>query len=126
MQNHGVTIYLSNNNRIDLRDILNVIGKTGKQSTWKVSGVECLGESADTLHQFSDEEKEILGEEFYKIVSDIYQVLNGYFDACKPDENYCWISIRSIRGDEFDIETEDKKLLEKIRNAFKDVRDLVY
>ena len=44
----------------------------------------------------------------------------------KPNENYYWLSIRSIRGDEFDIETEDHELLEKLRNSFKDVRNLVY
>jgi hypothetical protein len=117
---------LNSNYRTDLKNILQVIGEDGKHSTWKISDVECLGKSAETLHQISDEGKEISGEEFYKIVSDIYQVLDGTFEAFKPNENHHWLLIRSIRGDEFDIETEDKELLETIRVSFQDVRDLVY
>lgn len=117
---------MSSDYQTDLKNILQVIGEDGKHFTWKISNIECLGKSAETLHLISDEGKEISGEEFYETVSDIYQVLDGTFEAYKPNENYCWLLIRSIRGDEFDIETEDKEVLERIRNSFQDVRDLVY
>lgn len=117
---------MNNNYQNDLKNILEVIGEIGKQYTWKISDVECLGKSAETLHLVSDKEKEVSGEEFYKLVSDIYQVLDETFEAFKPNENHQWLLIRSIRGDEFDIETYDKELLERVRKCFKDVRDLIY
>lgn len=70
MQNYGVTIHL-NNNKIDLKEILNVIGKDGERSFWEVSGAECFGETAETLHKFSDENTKISGEVFIKL----FQVL---------------------------------------------------
>jgi hypothetical protein len=118
--------FFERNDRTDLKYILNLIGEVGKHSTWKISDVECLGESAEILQHISDGEQEISGEEFYKIVLGISQVLGGYFDAYKPDSNNRWLSIRSIRGYEFDIETEDKELLNKIRNSFHKVIDLIY
>ena len=126
LENHGVTIYLSNDSKTDLRNILNVVGEIGKQSIWTISNVECFGESADVLHQISDKKKKISGEEFYELVSSIYQIIDGDFVAYNSSENNYWLLIRSVRGDEFDIETKDKKLLKKLRESFKNIKDLVY
>lgn len=126
MQTYGVTIYLGNEDKTDLKEILNIVGEAGKQSIWKISDVECFGETSEVLHQVSDETEKVSGEDFYNIVSGIHQVIDGYFEAYRPNETENWILIRSIRGDEFDIETKDEKLLKDIRNSFKDVRDLVY
>jgi hypothetical protein len=126
LQIYGVTIYLSNEDKTDLNKILNVIGEAGKQSIWRISEVECFGETSEVLHQISDAAKIISGEDFYNIVSGIHQVIDGYFEAYRPQETESWILIRSICGDEFDIETKNEKLLKDIRNSFKDVRDLVY
>jgi hypothetical protein len=126
LQTRGVTNYLSNEDKTDFKEILNVIGEAGKQSMWKISDVDCFGEASEVLHQISDETEKISGEDFYNIVSGVYQIIEGYFEAYKLNETESWILIRSIRGYEFDIETKDEKLLKDIRNSFKDVRDLVY
>jgi hypothetical protein len=126
VQNHGVTIYLGEKDKTDLKDILQIVGELGKQSIWKLSDVECFGKSAEILHKFSDNEKVISGKEFYNVVSDIHQTLDGVFEAYKPDEITHWLLIRAIRGDEFDIETKDEELLKTIRNSFKNVKDLAY
>jgi hypothetical protein len=126
LQNYGVTINLSDTDKTDLKYILQIIGEIGRQSLWKISDVECLGESAEILHQISDEERKITGIEFYEIVSRIYQTLDGTFEAYKTNESSHWLLIRSIRGDEFDIETEDEELLNKLLNSFHKVKDLVY
>jgi hypothetical protein len=126
LETRGVTIFLRNLDKVDLNDILIVIGKVGRASVWLASSVECLGNSAEILHKISDEKEKIAGEEFYKIASNVYQVLEGCFEAFNEDNPKPWLIIRSIRGDEFDIETRNKELLEKIRNSFKDVKDLVY
>jgi hypothetical protein len=126
LKTYGLTIYLIHNANVDLKEILEVIGEDGRQSTWKISDADCLGESAETLHKFSDEGKEISGIQFYKLALGIYQTLSGEFNSYKPNTKLHWLLIRSIRGDEFDIETDDFTLLNKFRNKFKDVKDLIY
>ena len=128
MKNRGVTIYqnCSFQSNFDLKDILNVIGQEGKECFWKASNVECLGASAQTLHQISDNQQVIEGNDFYRIVENTHQVLDGYFVAFKGNQKTRWLQIRSIRGDEFDIETEDNLVIKKIRESFKEVKDLIY
>jgi hypothetical protein len=126
LDNYGVTIYLSSEDETDLKKILEIIGEIGRESIWKISDVDCFGETSEVLHPISDEAEKISGVDFYNIVSGIHQVIDGNFEAYRPNETENWILIRSIRGDEFDIETKDEKLLKDIRNSFKDVRDLVY
>lgn len=126
MQNQGVTIFSSASGKTDLKDILQIVGENAEQSNWTASNVECLGENAELLHQISDNEQEITGIEFYKIVQSIHQTIDGTFEAYKPNEAFCWLLIRVVDGAEFDIETEDKELLNKIRSAFHTVKDLVY
>jgi len=126
MKIHGITIYLNDNYKIDLKEILEIIGEAGKSSQWKISGAECFGDSAEKTHEISDNGKEISDKEFYKLVSNIYQTLDGTFQAFKIDENLTWLLIRSIRGDEFDIETEDRELLKKFRDSLQNVKDLIY
>lgn len=126
MQNHGITIYLKDDHKIDLQEILNIIGDAGKFSHWKISSAECFGENAEKLHKISDDEEIISGEEFYKLASGIYQTLDGTFEAFSFNENLCWLLIRAIRGDEFDIETKDEELSNKFRKSFQNVKDLNY
>jgi hypothetical protein len=126
MRNYGVTIYSSNNDRFDLKEILGIVGDQGKQSIWKVSDVECFGKEAEILHEISDNQQTISGDEFYKITSNINQVIDGTFMGYKHNQDNHWILIRSIRGDEFDVETNDKNILKILRRTFKKVRDLIY
>lgn len=126
MQNHGITIYLDNFYNVDLHQILNCVGEVGKNSAWRISNAECLGKTADKIHKISDNQKEISGEEFYQLISNIHQTLSGEFDAFRNHEDFCWLKIRSIRGDCFDIETEDKELLNRIHKSFHNITDLIY
>lgn len=126
MKNYGLTIHLGENYNIDLKHILKVIGHTGKLSNWKISNAECFGENSYKIHEISDTKEQITGEEFYKLVLGINQTISGEFNAFKLNKNYSWLTIRSIRGKEFDIETEDKELLNRICKSFHNISDLIY
>ena len=123
---HGVTICLKENTEYDLKHILGIIGNIGEKSYWKICDAECLGASVQILHTISDERKIVSGKQFYEIVQSIYQTIDGVFEAYKQGKAASWLSIRAIRADEFDIETDDKELLNKIRGSFPNVIDLVY
>jgi hypothetical protein len=124
LQNYGVTIYLNDNEEIDLKNILQVIGETGRQSDWKISDVECSGENAEIIHQISDVQEIISGKQFYTIIQDINQTIDGVFEAYRPNKTLNWLLIRAVDGTEFDIETEDLEIMKRIRYSFHNVKDL--
>lgn len=124
---HGVTIRDSDNDKpnVSLIDILKTVGDKVLQSSWKISFVECIGETSKVLHQISDEQRIISGKELFNISEGIQQIIEGNFEACNHD-NENWLSLRVIDGWEFDIETKDTEILENIRKSFSSVEDLIY
>ncbi len=91
METHGITISLIHNDDVDLSKILDVIGEHGKQSTWKISGVECIGSSSELLHTYSDNCELASGEELYQICSNNLQVIEREFAAVKKSEKSSWV-----------------------------------
>lgn len=125
MKAHGITIYLIQNDSVDLKEILEAIGEKGKEGYWKILNLDCIGKSAETLLELSDERKQIPGQEFHEMFSGVTQTIEGECECYKQDAASPWILIRAVDGTEFDIETEDLELLETFRRRFNGVRDLV-
>ncbi len=126
LNNYGVTIYLKDNDKTDLIHILDIIGETGKKATWKISYLDCLGESSDKLHNFSDNHILISGSKLFQLFSEIYQTIEGEFVAFESNNTKSFLTIRAIDGSEFDIEAIDTEILERIRKSFANVKDLIY
>jgi hypothetical protein len=102
---------------IDLRDILEQLGEKGLKSIWSISSVDCYGEGAEKLCKLSDYGKKISGEELYSLANDIYQTVEGCFEAFGSNGKK-WLLIRAVDGSEFDIETDDFRILELLRHTF--------
>jgi hypothetical protein len=126
LNNYGVTIYLKDNDKTDLIHILEIIGEIGKTAVWKISYLDCLGEKSDNLHYFSDNHIRISGRKLYQLFSEIYQTIEGEFVAFESDNTKSFLTIRAINGSEFDVETIDTEILERIRKSFDNVKDLIY
>lgn len=126
MKSYGITIYLTDDNQFDLIDILKVIGEKGKCLSWSISNLDCLGETSEVLHKFSDGNEQISGTELYQLFLQIYQTIEGNFVGFENNSTNDLITIRAIDGSEFDVETNDSEILKNIRNNFESVKDLVY
>lgn len=110
---------------VDLPKILIAIGDKGIISRWKLTNSEFNGECADLLHEVADTQSEIDGKRFIELASGFCQFLEGEAIASLPDSPN-WLVIRSIRGDEFDIETKDFEIIERLKASFHYVLDLNY
>ncbi len=126
MKNYGVTIYLTDDNKFDLVDILKVIGEKGRCLSWSISDLDCLGETSEVLDEISDLNKHVSGTEFYQLFSQIYQTIEGDFVGFENNSTNALITIKAIDGSEFDVETNNSEILENIRNNFEEVIDLIY
>ena len=126
MKSYGVTIHLTDDSKIDLIDILKVIGEKGKDLSWSISHLDCLGENSEVLHKISDQNKQISGSKFYQLFSHIHQTIEGDFVGFENNSINALITIKAIDGSEFDVETNDTEILKNIRNNFENVIDLIY
>lgn len=126
MKSYGITIYLTDDSKFDLIDILKVIGEKGRELNWKISNLDCLGETSELLHKLSDQGKQISGSEFFQLFLQVYQTIEGEFVGFENNSTNDLIIIRAIDGSEFDVETNDSEILKNIRNNFVKVIDLIY
>jgi hypothetical protein len=110
----------------DLRHIVALLGDDMRRCRWRVSNCESVGEEwgAGALNALSSLDAVMLGEDFTRIVSGVYQTVEGSFTAFRPYSDTPWFEIRAIDGTEFDVISDDPAILDIIRRNFADVRDL--
>jgi hypothetical protein len=107
----------------DLIDILRLAGPDAEASSWRCRNVECTGDLAEELHRASDAESALTGVEMLRLAVGVVQVIDGEFEAYRPDEHRPWLVVRAIDSSEYAVVTQDERLLARIRERFRDVRD---
>jgi hypothetical protein len=107
----------------DLIDILRLAGPDAESSSWRCRNVECAGELAEELHRISDAGSVLTGPEMLRLASGVSQTMDGDFMAYRPGEKAPWLVIRAIDSSEYVVITEDDRLLARVRERFRDVRD---
>ena len=124
----GLTIADTDNRnilRVDLKDILRVVGEKGLQSVWTLHGIESVnGEFADEMHRLSDTDIVISGARLRFLADRILQVIDGEFRGAADTASKPWILIRAIDSSAFDVSTNDGHLLERVRENFKEVTEI--
>ncbi len=109
----------------DLIDILAVLGAEAIAAQWQISGVECFGEAAEQLHQYSDAELALSGEELLNLAAKVTQVIEGTFAGYRLGDSSPWIIIDAVDGSAYDIQTSEEQILHQLRQKFRAVSDLV-
>jgi hypothetical protein len=125
----GVTIQDSTEDgrflKIDLHDILNVLGWFAEESEWVISGVECVGgNAADELHRLSDNNNRVPGQTFSCLAADVTQIIDGVFKGYRKGENSPWVIIWAVNSSAYDVETENQEILDRIRKHFRNVSEI--
>ena len=121
----GVTITDSKNNflRVDLVDILHLLGSQAQDSEWEISDVECVGFAADALHKLSDSKTRVPGQTLLQMAAHLTQVIDGEFTGYCEGEKQPWIIVRAVDSSAYDVQSEDEDVLAHIRCRFKEVTD---
>ena len=109
---------------IDLQNILDVLGSAATHSTWRLSGVEATGDSADVFHHLSDTETTVTGAELLNLSRSVRQVIDGTFEATRHNEKTPWIVICAVDSTAYDVVTDEDDVLDAIRRRFQDVQDI--
>src|SRR5262245_43271190 len=107
----------------DLIDILRLAERDVRTSALRCRNVECMGELAEELHRVSDTGITISGQEMLQLASNIRQTIDGNFEATRDGENHPWLVVRAVDSTLYVVITEDRRLLGRIRERFRDVRN---
>jgi hypothetical protein len=117
----GITIDCRQNN-VDLRQILALAGERALASRRLSSDVEAIGqEAADVLEQASQKRKALDGKELFQLLHEVWQVVDGDFEAFDADMDRPWLIVRAVDSTCFDVITGDPTLLEQLTTRFRNV-----
>jgi len=124
---HGITISDSTPDgflAINLIDILQAIAPAILTTQWQITSLECLGTTAEQLHQIADNHQLISGKLLLELAAEITQVIDGKFQSYRLNENQPWLIITAIDSTAYDIETVDQRILIKMRQQFQQISEL--
>jgi hypothetical protein len=125
MRHQAVTIHDTRDRALafDLIDIFRLAEPDAGLSSWRCRNVDCSGDLAEELRRVSDTETSVGGPEMLRLAGGGLQVIDGDFEAYHPGEMRPWLVVRAIDSSEYVVITQDERLLGRIRERFRDVRD---
>jgi len=112
------------NHKLDLHEILMVMGQRAVNSTWFGNGMECFGVNAEEMHDLTDHNRPIPGSDILRITQGIDQTIDGYLSAYDRDLSSHWVTIRAWDGSGFYIETDDPEIKARLISQFEDVEEV--
>jgi hypothetical protein len=104
---------------IDVRHILTAIGEPALRARWRLSEVmDCLGSAGEDIDALAAAGSWVDGDRLAELFGSIYQSLEGELDGYRPQEPDPWVRITCVRGDSFDVETDDSSTIQQLLKAF--------
>ncbi|MEO5930173.1 MAG: hypothetical protein ABIR47_09585 [Candidatus Kapaibacterium sp.] len=113
---------------IDLRHIIALLGDDMRRCRWRVGNCESVGEEwgSGVVNALSSLDTVMPGEDFVRIVSGVYQTVEGSFTAFRPYSDTPWFEINAIDGTAFDVISDDPAILDILRCTFADIQELKF
>lgn len=108
----------------DLKDVLEVLCHRLNGGSWRISGVEALGEGANELHVLSDAHARVDTERLRALSARISQTIDGEFEWTPDDQSDPAVLVRAVDSTTFDVHADRAETLEALRQSFQDVSDL--
>jgi hypothetical protein len=91
----------------------------------RLRGVEAMpGEAAAALEAISDSTNSVDGPTFVALAQRTTQIVGGEFRAYDEGNEEPWIVVRAVDSSPYDLESNDRELLERIRRSFRMVDDI--
>lgn len=117
----------------DLRHLLDLLLPQSLQSDWIITSVkfpnpehtyfEATGLGGEQLEKFAESNSRISGPELANFAAKTHQVIWGEFRGYFPKDTAPWVVIRAVDSSFYEVSTEDCSVLDRLRAAFKDVRE---
>ena len=116
---------------IDLRHVLRLLGQRSLGCTWQVSSettfdepLFATGNKAAELEALSTSEGRIDGTAMHDLAENVTQVIWGEFRAYDDVASEPWVIVRAVDSTYYEVTSSDPSVLEIVRRAFHDVKEL--
>lgn len=88
-----------------LSDLLTGLGESALNSFWLCTHVEAYGQNTGELDRYSDREQLVAGQGLLRAISDVDNIVDGYFSAYHYLESKPWLIVRAIDNEIFESES---------------------
>src|SRR5712691_986076 len=123
----GITITDSDERGIlsvSLNDLLHLLQPAISDSAWSCDDVEATGKTAEELYRLCDSRTQLDSETLMRLAAGLDQIIDGSFRAFRPRQSQPWLIIRAVDSAAYDVETNDVRLLERLRGKFRRAVDI--
>lgn len=118
---------------LDLIDLLRLLAPRSLEVRWVVSTVksaqpghewfEATGEGGELLERLAQEDGQLSGFDLAALAERTRQVIWGEFVGSDPAQSdKPWVTIRAVDSTFYEIDSDDKTVLNKISSTYKDLR----
>ena len=110
--------------------VIPLLGKRGVRASWQIAGVArydepliiVVDEAEKRLEHLARSSDRISGMLLCDLLSRVAQVIWGEFIAHEAGRDTPWVIVRAIDSSWCEVETDDAGVLDRVREAFVDVR----
>lgn len=118
---------------VDLKGLLRLLAPGSLETNWSISTVksskpghewfEATGEGGEQLEQLAQENARLSGLDLQALAENTRQVIWGEFIAeSLTQPGMTWLPIRAVDSTFYEIDTDDKMALDRIRSVYLDIR----
>lgn len=104
--------------KVQLSEILELIGQEAMGGTWRIENVEAIGGDSERLHLLSDKRALVSGSELVEISRMVHQIIDGTFSGFAGEVSQPWIVITAVDGSAFDATSDDLEVIRCIHRNF--------
>lgn len=106
---------------VDLRHVLQALGPPALQSEWKVQDVwatsKDTGNAGEQLEALTPEVR-ISGTNLLELANNVVQVIDGQFEAFRPNAPQPWVRIIADDSTFYEVETDEDEVANSILRSF--------
>ena len=109
---------------VDLRHVLDAIGKRALESSWQIDGLWSTPETeANPLERLANQQEPVPGRTLKEAADNVDQVIDGEFMAFEAGQDDPWVVVEAVDSTYYSVRSKESDVLSSIRDRFRDVSD---
>jgi hypothetical protein len=109
---------------VSLEGVLDALGELVDGLRWRISNAWCMGENAEEFERLSSARAAVDTTQLQALARSVHQIIDGDFSGSGDGDLAPRIVIRAVDSSCFDVESDDERILERMRRRYVKVTDM--